>query len=211
MKRPVNGPVAGPMLGQMLGMFARVALLVVSTLPLVSTVSAAPAKGPDKNHQDAFMPGDAAENEIAREVRHQLVLLPYYGVFDDLAFNVNGSTVTLLGAVTQPSLKDNAEKTVKRVKGVTQVVDQIEVLPLSPMDDQIRRAVYRAIYGLPGIDTRYGYRSVPSIHILVKNGHLTLEGVVANQSDKNLINITANGVPNVFSVTNDLQVETAGK
>jgi hyperosmotically inducible protein len=173
---------------------------------------AAPAKeNKDKNHQDAFMPGNPADNEIAREVRHQLVQLPYYGVFDDLAFNVNGGTVTLLGAVTQPVLKDDAEKTVKRVKGVTQVVNQIEVLPLSPMDDQIRVAVYRAIYGQPGIDTRYGFRAVPSIHILVKNGHVTLEGVVANKGDKDLINITANGVPNVFSVTNDLQVENEEK
>jgi hyperosmotically inducible periplasmic protein len=181
-------------------------------LCMAPPVGSAPAKdNKDKQHQDAFMPGSPAENEIAREVRHQLVLLPYYGVFDDLAFNVNGSTVTLLGAVTQPVLKDDAERTVKRVKGVTQVVNQIEVLPLSPMDDQIRRAVYRAIYGQPGIDTRYGFRSVPSIHILVKNGHVTLEGVVANQGDKNLINIAANGVPNVFSVTNDLQIENAGK
>jgi hyperosmotically inducible periplasmic protein len=187
-------------------MLASVALWVV--IPM----GAAPAKDhKDKSHQDAFMPGDSSENEIAREVRHQLVLLPYYGVFDDLAFNVNGGTVTLLGAVTQPVLKDDAEKTVKRVKGVTQVVNNIEVLPLSPMDDQTRMAVYRAIYGQPGIDTRYGFRSVPSIHILVKNGHVALEGVVANQSDKNLINLTANGVPNVFSVTNDLQVENAGK
>ena len=113
--------------------------------------------------------------------------------------------------MTQPVLKDDAEKTVKRVKGVTQVVNQIEVLPLSPNDDQIRMAVYRKIYSLPGIDTRYGFRSVPSIHILVKNGHVDLEGVVANQSDKNLINVEVNGVPNVFSVTNDLQIENAGK
>jgi hyperosmotically inducible protein len=187
------------------GMLASVALYIVSPL------GAAPQKGPDKDHHDAFIPGNAAENEIAREVRHELVLLPYYGVFDDLAFNVNGSTVTLLGAVTRPVLKDDAERVAKRVKGVTQVVNKIEVLPLSPMDDQIRMAEYRAIYRLPGIDTRYGTRAVPSIHIIVKNGHVTLEGVVANQMDKNLINITANGVPNVFSVTNDLQVETTAK
>jgi hyperosmotically inducible protein len=180
-------------------------LTSVVALFVVAPLGAAPAK--DKNHQDAFIAGDSAENEIAKEVRHQLVLLPYYGVFDDLAFNVNGGTVTLLGAVTQPVLKDDAEKTVKRVKGVTQVVNKIEVLPLSPMDDQLRFALFRAIYRQPGIDTRYGYRSVPSIHILVKNGHVTLEGVVANETDKNLINIAANGVPNVFSVANDLQVE----
>jgi hyperosmotically inducible protein len=178
---------------------------------LVLPMTAAPAKNDKTDHQDAFMPGSPGENDIAREVRHQLVLLPYYGVFDDLAFNVNGGTVTLLGAVTQPVLKDDAEKTVKNIKGVTQVIDHIEVLPLSPMDDQTRRAVYRAIYGQAGIDTRYGFRAVPSIHIIVKNGHVTLEGVVANQSDKTLINLAANRVPNVFSVTDNLQIENAGK
>lgn len=161
----------------------------------------------DKDHNDAFMPGNKSESEIAREVRHKLILIPYYGVFDDIAFNVNGGTVTLLGAVTQPYLKDDAEKAAKSVKGVTQVINNIEVLPLSPMDDQIRRAVFRAIYSQPGIDIRYGYRAVPSIHILVKNGHVTLEGFVANQMDKTLIDMAANHVPNVFSVTDDLQIE----
>ena len=134
-------------------------------------------------------------------------MLPYYGVFDDLAFRVDGSTVTLLGAVTRPTLESDAENVVKRVEGVTQVVNNIEVLPPSPMDDQTRRAEYRAIYGDPALSTRYGYRALPSIHIIVKNGNVTLEGVVANQGDKNLVNIRANGVPNVFAVKNDLQVE----
>ena len=96
----------------------------------------------------------------------------------------------------------------KSIEGVTQIVNDIEVLPPSPMDDQIRIAVYQAIYGQPSLSTRYGFRSVPSIHIIVKGGHVTLEGVVANQGDKDLINVAANGVPNVFSVTNNLQVET---
>jgi hyperosmotically inducible periplasmic protein len=161
----------------------------------------------DKNHNDAFVQGNPDESRIAREVRHELVMLPYYGVFDDLAFRVDGSAVTLLGAVTRPTLKSDAENVVKRVEGVTNVVNNIEVLPLSPMDDQIRRAEYRAIYGDPSIGTRYGYRAVPSIHIIVKNGHVTLEGVVANQFDKTLINTRANAVPNVFSVTNNLRVE----
>ena len=173
-------------------------------------LSAAPEKN-DKEHNDAFMPGNPAASRIAREVRHELVTLPYYGVFDDLAFRVDGGTVTLLGQVTRPVLKSDAEKAVKSVEGVTQVVNNIEVLPLSPMDDQTRMAVYRAIYGNSTLSTRYGFRAVPSIHILVKNGHVVLEGVVANQADKTLINITANGVPNVFSVTNNLQVESAGK
>lgn len=113
----------------------------------------------------------------------------------------------MLGATAQPVLKSDAEKVVKRVEGVTQVVNKIELLPVSPMDDLIRRAEYRAIYGDPALSDRYGFRAVPSIHIIVKNGHVTLEGVVANQMDKTLINAKANSVPNVFSVTNDLLVE----
>jgi len=162
----------------------------------------------DQQHNDAFIPRHGAETRIAREVRHELVTLPYYGIFDDLAFSVNGSTVTLLGAVTRPTLKSDAEKAARSVEGVRQVVNDIEVLPPSPVDDQIRMAVYQAIYGQPALSTRYGFRSVPSIHIIVKGGHVTLEGVVANQGDRDLINLAANGVPNVFSVTNNLQVET---
>jgi hyperosmotically inducible protein len=165
----------------------------------------------DKQHQDAFVPGDSNETRIAREVRHQLVTLPYYGIFDDLAFRVEDGTVTLLGSVVRPTLKSDAGNVVKNVEGVTQVNNQIKVLPLSPMDDQIRMAEYRAIYGDPMLGTRYGYRALPSIHILVENGHVTLEGVVANQSDKNLINMRANAVPNVFSVTNNLMVERPSK
>jgi hyperosmotically inducible protein len=160
-----------------------------------------------KDHNDAFTAGDPTETRIAREVRHRLIMLPYYGVFDDIAFKLDGGTVTLLGAVTRPSLKSDAENAAKRVEGVMQVVNEIKVLPPSPMDDQTRRAVYRAIYGDPALSTRYGFSAVPSIHIIVENGHVTLEGVVANEMDKNLCNVRANGVPNVFSVTNDLQVE----
>ncbi len=179
----------------------------IAALAGVLTLSAGFAADKDKNHNDVFVPGDATETRIAHQVRHELVMLPYYGVFDDLAFHVDGTTVTLLGAVTRPTLKSEAENVTKRVEGVTQVVNNIEVLPVSPMDNQIRRAVFRAIYGDPSLSTRYGYRALPSIHIIVKNGHVTLEGVVANTADKNLINIRANGVPNVFSVDNQLQVE----
>lgn len=169
------------------------------------------AAGQDKQHTDAFVPGSADENRIAKEVRHQLVMLPYYSIFDDLAFKLDGGTVTLLGSVVWPALKSDAQNVTKRVEGVTNVVNQIKVLPPSSMDDQIRRAEYRAIYGDPSIGTRYGYRALPSIHIIVENGHVTLEGVVANQFDKTLINTRANGVPNVFSVTNNLVVEQQSK
>jgi hyperosmotically inducible protein len=176
-------------------------------LLLALTLSPAAFGAKDNDRRDAFVNGPVDETRLAREVRSRLVNLPYYGIFDDLAFRVDGSTVTLLGAVTRPTLKSDAEHEVKRVEGVTRVVNQIEVLPLSPMDDQIRMAEYRAIYGDPALSTRYGYRALPSIHIIVKNGHVTLTGVVANEADKNLINIRANSVPGVFSVTNDLRVE----
>jgi hyperosmotically inducible protein len=159
------------------------------------------------HHEDAFIPGSANESRIAQEVRHQLVMLPYYTIFDDLGFRVDGGTVTLEGQVTNPVLKSDAEGVVKHVEGVTSVVNNIEVLPLSPMDDQVRRAELRAIYGNPTIGDRYGFQALPPIHILVKNGHVTLEGVVANEFDKNFINARANAVPNVFSVTNNLVVE----
>ena len=161
----------------------------------------------DKDHNDSFRAGPVDESRIAQKVRHELLMLPYYGVFDDLAFKVDGGTVTLMGEVTRPTLKSDAENVVKRIEGVTNVVNQIEVLPLSPMDNQIRMAEYRAIYGDPALSTRYGFQAVPSIHIIVKNGHVRLVGVVANEGDKNLVGIRANGVPNVFSVENDLQVE----
>ena len=178
---------------------------VLGALLLASAASAAKH---DKDHNDVFMPGARNESEIAREVRHQLVTLPYYGVFDDLAFRVDGGTVTLMGAVTRPTLKSDAENVVKRVKGVAKVVNNIEVLPLSGMDDRIRVAVYRAIYGDPALSDRYGFRALPSIHILVKNGNVVLEGVVANAMDKNIAGIRANGVPGVFSVANDLVIES---
>jgi hyperosmotically inducible periplasmic protein len=146
-----------------------------------------------------------AEQNLAREVRHQLVLLPYYSVFDNLAYRVQGDEVTLEGQVTRPTLKSDAGNVVKSIEGVRSVTNNIEVLPLSPMDDQLRRALYRAIYGEPQL-SKYSWSAVASIHIIVKNGHVTLVGVVDNETDKNLAGIRANGVPNVFSVTNNLQV-----
>jgi hyperosmotically inducible protein len=134
-------------------------------------------------------------------------MLPYYGVFDDLGFNVNGSTITLTGQVTRPTLKDDAGSAVKNVEGVTNVVNNIEVLPLSPVDDGIRLATYRAIYGDPSLSTRYAYRAAPSIHIIVKNGNVRLEGVVANAMDKQIAGMRAKGVSGVFDVENDLRVE----
>ena len=143
---------------------------------------------------------------MEKDVRHELVMLPWYSVFDNLEFQVNGSEVVLTGQVTRPTLKSDAERTVSRIEGVTKVINNIEVLPLSPNDDRLRIAVYRAIYGQTALQ-RYSMRSVPPIHIIVRNGNVTLEGVVANQGDRNIANIQANGVSGVFSVKNNLRVE----
>jgi len=150
-------------------------------------------------------PSVRGEDRIAREVWHELVMLPYYSVFDNLAYKVNGYTVTLEGQVTRPTVKSDAERVVKKIEGVENVINHIEVLPLSPMDDRIRRAVYRAIYSQPGLDM-YSLRAVPTIHIIVKNGHVVLTGAVGNQADKERAGIAANRVSGVFSVTNDLLV-----
>src|SRR5260370_21944630 len=139
------------------------------------------------------------EDRIVGEVRHELVTLPYYSVFDDLAYKVEGDTVTLYGAVTRPTLKSDAENAVKKIEGVEKVVNNIEVLPLSPNDDQIRRAVYRAIYSQPGLDM-YSLRAVPTIHIIVKNGNVALTGSVSNEGEKNRANLSANGLTGGFSV-----------
>jgi hyperosmotically inducible protein len=147
---------------------------------------------------------------LMKEIRHQLVLLPYYSVFDNLAYRLEGDKVILEGQVVRPTLKSDAEAAVKSIEGVATVVNNIEVLPVSPMDDQIRRAVYRAIYGDTAL-FRYGTSAVPSIHIIVKNGSVTLEGVADNEADKNLANLRANGVPNVFAVKNNLRVVSESK
>ena len=146
-----------------------------------------------------------AQQNMIKEIRHQLVLLPWYSVFDNLSFRIEGSKVVLMGQVVRPSLKSDAEGAVKNVEGVSSVQNDIEVLPNSPMDDQIRRAVYRAVYSEPGL-SRYALSAVPSIHIIVKNGNVSLEGVADNEADKNLAGLRANGVPNVFSVKNNLVV-----
>lgn len=148
----------------------------------------------------------AATERIVKEVRHELVMLPYYGVFDNLAYKVDGYTVTLMGQVTRPTLKSDAENVVKRIEGVDHVNNEIEVLPPSPNDDRIRRAVFHAVYGNPSLE-RYALQAVPPIHIIVKNGNVTLVGVVASAADKTIAGVRANGVSGVFSVTNNLQVE----
>jgi hyperosmotically inducible periplasmic protein len=148
--------------------------------------------------------------DLVKEVRHQLVLLPYYSVFDNLAYKVEGSKVILIGQTVRPTLKSDAEAAVKGIEGVSSVQNDIEVLPVSPMDDQLRRALYRSIYGDAAL-SRYGFQAVPSIHIIVKNGNATLEGVVDSEGDKNIAGLRANSVPNVFSVKNNLVVADNSK
>lgn len=146
---------------------------------------------------------------LTKEVRHQLVMLPHYSVFDNLQYRVDGNKVTLVGQVTKPTLKSDAEAAVKSIEGVTSVDNQLEVLPLSPMDGRLRRAEYRAIYSFPTLEM-YSMQAVPPIHIIVKNGNVTLEGSVATQADKDAAGIRANTVSGVFSVTNNLVPDKTG-
>ena len=145
---------------------------------------------------------------IVKEVRHELVTLPYYGVFDWLEYEVQGNgTVILRGEVVRPTTKSDAEGRVKDIDGVSGVLNQIEVLPVSPSDDRARRALYRAIYNFNSPLFRYATQSVPPIHLIVKRGHATLKGVVANRADAQQAYIRARGVPGLFSVKNELIVE----
>jgi hyperosmotically inducible periplasmic protein len=159
-------------------------------LPLLAAASTNPPKSP---------------KTLEEKVRHELVMLPWYGVFDNLGFQIADGKVILSGQVTRPTLKSDAENAVKRLEGVTGVENRIEVLPLSPFDDRVRLAVLRAVYSDPAM-TRYGMGAQPSIRIIVENGNVTLEGVVGTEMDRNIANIRANQVAGVFSVTNNLRV-----
>lgn len=153
------------------------------------------------------------DENLARAVHHQLLVLPYYSVFDHLAYSIDGSKVTLSGQVVRPSLKEHAEAAVKSIEGVSSVVNTIEVLPKSPADDELRRDVYRAIFE-DGELKQYAIEAVPAIHIIVKNGTVTLEGSVNSKSDKELAETRARSVEGVQTVVNHLVVhekETAAK
>jgi osmotically-inducible protein OsmY len=155
---------------------------------------------------DAKAPSSATSDPyIVREVRHQLRMLPYYGVFDNLQYKVTGSHVELLGQVVDPVLKNQAENVVKHIEGVRSVTNKIQVLPNFSSDVWIRLAEYRAVFGHAGL-SGYAMGANPSIHIIVDTGNVTLVGVVRNQADKNIAGLEANTVPGVFSVTNNLRV-----
>jgi hyperosmotically inducible protein len=150
-------------------------------------------------------PSTRGQERITKEVRHELLMLPWFGVFDNIAYKVDGANVTLLGQVTRPSLKSDAGNAVKHIEGVEKVDNQIEVLPPSPMDDRIRLQLFQAIYGYPALQ-KYALGVQKPIRIIVKNGRVSLEGVVDNEADKNLAGLRANSVPGIFAVNNNLQV-----
>lgn len=187
-------------------------LRLATTLIAMSFVLGVPAllarpfdpasKHPKYTSEGSGQPG----GYLVRRVRHELLMLPYYSVFDDLEFRVDGYKVTLMGEVVRPTLRSDAEAVVRRIEGVEKVDNRIKVLPVSIFDDQIRRATYRSIYRHPAM-TRYAIQPVPPIHIIVDHGNVTLVGVVASQMDSNIAYLQASSVPNVFSVTNRLRVE----
>jgi len=166
------------------------------TVLIVATLSMA-------QHQQE--PSAKAQARIVKEVRHELLMLPYFGVFDNIVFKVDGYNVALLGQVVRSSLKSDAEHAIKHIEGVERINNQIEVLPPSPMDDRLRLALYRAIYDYPALE-KYAMGVQKPIRIIVKNGHVSLEGIVDSEADKNLAGLRANGVPGTFSVSNHLQV-----
>lgn len=183
--------------------FAKIAGVILMAVALVlGSGIAATAATTNKAPQDQTQ----YQQWLTNQVRHNLVMLPWLSVFDNLEYKVDGNNVTLMGQVVRPVTKDDAGNTVKSIEGVGTVTNDIEVLPLSGMDDGIRRAELRAIYGFPAL-RMYAYAPNSPIHIIVKNGHVTLEGVVSNEGDKNLIGLRANTVPDVFSVTNNLRVD----
>jgi hyperosmotically inducible protein len=167
------------------------------------TVQTQPSAAQSQAANETLSP--ESQDRLVREVRHELIMLPYFGVFDNLSFRIQGRTVILEGQVVQPVMKKDAENSVKQIEGVEKVVNNIEVLPPSPMDDRIRRAVYRSIYSY-GPLFKYGGMAVPPIHIIVRNGRVTLEGVVDSEADKNLAGMRANQVPGTFQITNNLRV-----
>ena len=156
--------------------------------------------------QAAVPTAPSTEERISKSIRKELLTMPFLTIFDNLSYRIDGDTVHLYGQVIRPTLKSSAANRVARLEGIAHVDNQIEVLPLSPFDDRVRLAVARAVYGQSALN-RYALGANPSIRIIVKNGNVTLEGVVNDTGARNIANIQANGVFGVFSVTNNLQVE----
>jgi hyperosmotically inducible protein len=185
-----------------------VAVMFLSLATYANNFIAQEAQNNDAQSTRSTALSQKGVDRIVKEVHHELVMLPFYGVFDNLMYRVSpDGTVTLLGEASRPTLKSDAERAVRHIEGVERVDNQIKVLPVSPNDDRIRRATYRKIYG-HNVLSQYQLRAVPPIHIVVDNGRVTLEGVVARQMEKQVAGIQANSVSGVFSVENNLRVET---
>jgi hyperosmotically inducible periplasmic protein len=198
---------------------------------VIASISSLVLLAPSLLSQEQAATPDARQQavlELAKEVRRQIVTQPRYGVFDNIHFAIQGDTVILRGQASRPVLRSDIENSVKRIEGVKNVTNEIEVLPPSPNDDRIRAEVYASIYRFPALQrytaNRGGGSRMPSvarmaggitndppmgwhaIHIIVKNGNVTLTGVVDSESDLSMAEMRANLVPGVFSVENELQV-----
>ena len=190
-------------------LFAAFTIMALAFTSISSSAAPAPQKKKSKLESRPRAEGEARDQAyLTKEIRKEIVTLPFYGVFDWFEYKVEpDGTVYLAGQVTRPTLKKDAQRRVEKVEGVDRVINQIEVLPLSPNDDRLRRAVYRELFNFNSPLFRYGQQPVPSIHIIVSRGRLVLKGVVANKGDSNLANIKARGVPGLFEVRNDLKIE----
>jgi hyperosmotically inducible periplasmic protein len=190
-------------------LFAAFTIMALAFTSISSSAAPAPQKKKSKLESRPRAEGEARDQAyLTKEIRKEIVTLPFYGVFDWFEYKIEpDGTVYLAGQVTRPTLKKDAQRRVEKVEGVDRVINQIEVLPLSPNDDRLRRAVYRELFNFNSPLFRYGQQPVPSIHIIVSRGRLVLKGVVANKGDSNLANIKARGVPGLFEVRNDLKIE----
>jgi hyperosmotically inducible protein len=188
------------------------AIIAVAGASVSSPASPSPQKKGKKSKLETKSSRESSEARdlayLTKEIRKELATLPFFSVFDWLEGNVEADgTVYLGGQVTRPTLKKDAQRRVEKVEGVDRVINRIEVLPLSSNDDRLRRAVFRELFNSNSPLFRYGQQSVPPIHIIIKNGRLTLKGVVASKGDSDLANIKARGVPGLFEVRNELRVE----
>jgi hyperosmotically inducible protein len=192
-------------------LFAALTIMALAFTSISAPAAPAPQKKSKKSRLESRprAEGEAANVDyLVKEIRKELVTLPFFGVFDWLEGKVEpDGTVFLAGQVTRPTLKKDAQRRVEKVEGVERVINQIEVLPLSPNDDRLRRAVFRELFNFNSPLFRYGQQPIPSIHIIVSRGRLVLKGVVANKGDSDIANIRARGVPGLFEVRNDLRIE----
>ena len=179
-------------------------LIVVLSMMAFSITASVKAVSQPKSQEDT-------RARLIQEIRRELVTLPYYGVFDWIDFELKpDNTVVLRGQVVRPSTKPDAEARVRKIQGVSNVTNEIEVLPPSPEDDRLRLQLYRAIYGSDSPLFRYATQAIPSIHIIVKNGRAVLKGIVDSKSDADLANVRARGVPGLFEVKNEIQIAGGG-